>query len=79
MRVFTGSAFDLTGERRRVNYRMDHARSLLEESFEIKVRNRKTQPADIRVVEHMYRWSTWETVTSSEPLQKTESQTGSFE
>lgn len=78
LRVFTGAAFDLTGERRRVNFRLDHARAQAEESFEIKVRNRKTQPVDVRVVEHLYRWSTWEVVTSSAPLQKTDSQTGEF-
>ena len=78
MRVFTGSAFDLTGERRRVNYRIDHARSQLEEAFEIKVRNRKTEAVDVRIVEHLYRWSTWEMVTSSSPLEKTDGQTGEF-
>ena len=78
VRVFTGAAFDLTGERKRVNFRIDHARSQAEESFEIKVRNRKAQAVDIRIVEHLYRWSAWEIVTSSSPLQKTDSQTGEF-
>jgi len=77
-RVFTGAAFDLTGERKRVSFRIDHARSQAEESFEIRVRNRKTQPVEIRVVEHLYRWTSWEVITSSAPMRKTDAQTGEF-
>jgi hypothetical protein len=36
VRAFTGSAFDLTGERRRTEYRIDTARRRLDESFERK-------------------------------------------
>lgn len=78
VRVFTGSAFDLTGERKRTNYRIDHGRSMLEESFEIKVRNRKTEPVEIRAVEHLYRWSTWEIYVTSQPFTKTDSQTAEY-
>ncbi len=78
VRLFTGAAFDLTGERRRTNYRMDHGRSTLDESFEIKLRNRKKEPVEVRVVEHLYRWSTWEIQASSLPPTKTESQTVEF-
>lgn len=78
LRLFTGAAFDLTGERRRTNFRIDHARSSLDESFEIKVRNRKQEPSEVRVVEHLYRWNTWEIQVSSQPYVKTESQTVEF-
>src|SRR6478672_10206925 len=60
IRVFTGAAFDLVGERRRTRFQIDHARSSADESFEVTVRNRKSEPAEVRIVEHMYRWSTWE-------------------
>ena len=78
VRLFTGAAFDVTGERRRTNYRIDHGRSTLDESFEIKLRNRKKEPVEVRVVEHLYRWSTWEIQVSSIPSTKTESQTIEF-
>jgi hypothetical protein len=78
IRVFTGAAFDLVGERRRVNFRIDHQRAMLDESFEIKVRNHKKEAAEVRVVEHMYRWSTWEIQISSSPYAKTDSQTVEF-
>lgn len=78
VRTFTGAAFDLVGERRRTNFRIDHGRSMLDESFEIKVRNRKSEPAEVRVVEHLYRGTTWDIPISSTPFAKTDSQTAEF-
>ncbi len=78
MRVFTGAAFDIVGERKRTTFRIDHSRQSSEETFEIKVRNRKKEPAEVRVVEHMYRWSGWEIPVSSTPFTKTDAQTVEF-
>ena len=78
VRVFTGAAFDVVGERRRTTHRIDHSRSTLEESFEIKGRNRKSQPVEVRGVEHMYRWNSWEIPISSLPYTKRDSDTVEF-
>lgn len=78
IRVFTGAAFDLTGERRRTRFQIDHARSSADESFEIVVRNRKTEPVQVRIVEHMYRWTTWDIPVSSIPFTKRDAQTVEF-
>lgn len=79
VRVYTGDAFDLVGERRRTDYQIDMNRSWLDESFEIKLRNRKEQgTVEIRVVEHLYRWITWEITQKSDPFLKTDSQTIEF-
>jgi len=78
VRVFTGAAFDLTGERRRVNFRNDVNRQQMDESFEITLRNHKTEAVEIRVVEHLYRWSTWEIQLASLPYAKTDAQTIEF-
>jgi len=78
VRVLTGAAFDLVGERRRLNFRIDHQRSMIEESFEIKVRNRKQTPVEVRVVEHLYRWFTWEIQLNSSPFKKTDARTIEF-
>lgn len=78
VRVFTGAAFDLTGERRRTSHRIDHARSMLDETFEIKVRNRKAEPVEVHVVEHLYCWNTWEIPTSSLPFTKRDADTIEF-
>jgi hypothetical protein len=78
LRILTGAAFDLVGERRRLNFRIDHQRSTVEESFEIKVRNRKRTPEEVRVVEHLYRWFTWQITSNSTPYRKTDSRTIEF-
>jgi hypothetical protein len=78
IRVFTGASFDLRGERKRTSYRIDHQRSYIDESFEIKVRNHKKEAVEVRVVEHLYRWVTWEIQASSSPYTKTDSRTIEF-
>ena len=78
LRLFTGSAFDLTGERRRTNYLNDSGRRQVDEAFEIKLRNHKKQAVEIRVVEHLYRWFSWEILQPSMPFAKTDAQTIEF-
>jgi hypothetical protein len=78
IRVFTGSAFDLKGEHKRTNFRSDMGRQTMDEAFEIKLRNHKKEPAEVRVVEHLYRWTTWEIANSSMPYAKTNAQTVEF-
>jgi hypothetical protein len=78
IRVLTGSAFDLAGERRRTMFHNEMNRQMMDEGFEIKVRNHKKEPAEVRVVEHLYRWSTWDITTSSMPFTKTDAQTIEF-
>jgi hypothetical protein len=78
VRVYTGNAFDIAGERRRTDYRLDVNRQRLDETFEIKVRNHKKEPVDVRVVEHLYRWITWDVAAHSDPFNKTDSKTIAF-
>ena len=78
VRVSTGNAFDLVGERKRTAYKIDTDKRFLDETFEIKVRNRKTTPAEIRVVEHLYRGENWSITARSNALVKTDSNTIEF-
>jgi hypothetical protein len=79
VRVYTGDAFDLVGERRRTEYQIDTAQNWLDEAFEIKVRNRKDSgTVEIRVVEHLYRWTNWQITEKSDPFTRTDSQTIEF-
>jgi hypothetical protein len=78
LRVFTGNAFDLVGERRRTNVKADSSNHWLDESFEIKLRNHKKEPVEIRVVEHLFRWTNWDITEKSDPLTKTNAQTMEF-
>jgi hypothetical protein len=78
IRVSTGDAFDLVGERKRTNHHLDRNRNELDESFEIKLRNHKKEPAQIRVIEHLYRWPTWDITAKSMDCKKTDDQTIEF-
>jgi hypothetical protein len=79
IRVTTGNAFDLVGERKQTNFHVDTGDKWMDESFEIKLRNRKKDaPVEIRVVEHLYRWSNWEITAKSDDFKKTDAQTIEF-
>jgi hypothetical protein len=78
IRIYTGNSFDLSGERRRTTYAIDMGKSMATESFEIKVRNHKKEPVEVRVVEHLYRGKNWEITTKSDEYQKKDSQTVEF-
>jgi hypothetical protein len=67
------------GERKRTNYKSDSDNHWVDETFEIKVRNRKQDEAvEIRVVEHLYRWTNWEIRDPSNTHLKTDAQTIEF-
>src|SRR5262249_26975404 len=78
IRVYTGNAFDLTGERRRTSFKIETNNNTAEESFEIRVRNHKREPVSVSVVEHIYRGLTWEITQNSADFTKKDSQTIEF-
>jgi hypothetical protein len=79
IRVTTGNSFDLVGERKQTNFHVDSGDKWIDESFEIKLRNRKKDaPVEIRVVEHLYRWNNWEITQKSDDFKKTDAQTIEF-
>ncbi|MDR1144628.1 MAG: hypothetical protein LBK71_00625 [Verrucomicrobiales bacterium] len=73
VKIYTGDAFDLVGDRQRTDYKQKD--DTLTESFKITVRNRKKETAQIRVVETLYRWPSWEMVESSDTYKKVDSNT----
>ena len=77
--VTTGNSFDLVGERKQTNFRVDTSEKWIDETFEIKLRNRKKDAAaEIRVVEHLYRWSNWDVTKKSDDFKKRDAQTIEF-
>ncbi len=79
VRVTTGNAFDLVGERKPTNFKVDKGDKWMDETFEIKLRNRKkTDAVEIRVVEHLYRWSNWSVTSKSDEFVKKDAQTIEF-
>jgi hypothetical protein len=78
IRLYTGNVFDAVGERKRTNYHIERGQRWLDESFEIKLRNHKKTPMEIRVVEHLYRWTNWDISKNSDPFNKLDSKTIEF-
>ncbi|NWG16110.1 MAG: hypothetical protein HXY41_05700 [Chloroflexi bacterium] len=66
VQLLLGNAFDLVGERTQTGFQFI-ARNVIEETYEIKLRNRKEdQTVEIRVPERLFRWSSWEILNASD-------------
>lgn len=78
VQIYLGNAFDLVGERTQTNFNLI-ASNVIEETFEIRLRNwKEDQTVEIRVPETLYRWSDWEIVNSSDPFTKVNSNSIEF-
>ena len=78
VRLDLGTAFDLVGERKQTDFRVEEKGRQSEEAFEIRLRNRRTEAVTIRVVERLVRWATWKVLVSSDPFQKKDARTIEF-
>jgi hypothetical protein len=78
VRIYTGDAFDIVGERKSTAYALNNRQDQLEEEFEIKLRNRKSEAVEVRVAERLYRWVNWEIVTKTHEFEKTDAQNIEF-
>ena len=78
VRVRLGTAFDVVGERRQTDFTVNTKGRVMEEAFEIKVRNHKDQAVEVVVRENLYRWSQWSLVGQSPPSEKKDAQTIEF-
>ena len=78
LKILLGKAFDLVGERTQTDFETV-SRTVVRESFEVRLRNRKDDEAvEIRVPERLYRWSDWQIVESSAPIEKRDASTIEF-
>jgi hypothetical protein len=75
VRVSLGNAFDLVGERKRVDFQIDQSRRMLDESFEIRLRNQSKNAVEIRVLEHFVRAANWSFVAQSQEFHQLDSHT----
>ncbi|HEX4605466.1 MAG TPA: hypothetical protein VH724_15810, partial [Candidatus Angelobacter sp.] len=78
IRLYTGNVFDAVGERKRTFFKVDRNAHTVDESFEIKLRNHKKEPMDVRVIEHLYRWNNWDIAKNSDTFNKLDSKTIEF-
>jgi predicted small lipoprotein YifL len=77
LRLYLGDAFDIVGERKQTDFQKP-GRRVMEESYEITLRNHKEEDVEVRVVEHMFRWSEWEILRSTDDYVKLDAQTIEF-
>jgi hypothetical protein len=75
LQIKLGSAFDVVGERRQVDFRIDTNAKWIEEDIEIKVRNQKDQAATVIVKENLYRWSNWTIIKKTQEFEKVDART----
>ena len=79
VQIKLGSAFDVVGERRQVDFRIDTSAKWIEEDIEVKVRNQKpAESATVIVKENLYRWSNWTIVRNTQPFTKEDARTIHF-
>lgn len=79
VRIKMGQAFDIVGERKRIDFGVDNDKKTFRESFEIKIRNHKEEAVLVNVVEHLYRWTNWKITASSHSYKKKDAQTVEYE
>jgi hypothetical protein len=77
LRLYIGDAFDIVGERVQTDFRQP-AINQLEEDFEITLRNHKDEAVEVRVVEHLFRWSDWRMLRASTDFTELDSSTIEF-
>jgi hypothetical protein len=76
--IYLGNAFDLVGERTQTNFQLISG-NVLEETYEIRLRNRKDdETVEIRVPERLFRWSNWEILQASTDYTQLNSSTIEF-
>jgi hypothetical protein len=79
VQVRLGSAFDVVGERRQLDFRIDTSAKWMEEDIEVRVRNQKpAETVQVIVKENLYRWSAWTVLRRSHELTREDARTIHF-
>ncbi len=79
VRLRLGAAFDVVGERRQVDFKVDTARREMIEDIEVRVRNqKKTEAVTVQVHENLYRWTNWQITQRSHPFDRIDARTVRF-
>ena len=75
VRIKLGSAFDVVGERKQVDYAVNTSAKWMEEEIEVKLRNHKEVPVTVLVKENLYRWNNWKIIKKSQDYDKEDART----
>jgi hypothetical protein len=65
-----GTAFDVVGERKQTDFKVDYGSHNLWETFEIKLRNHKEEKVEVVVLENLYRAANWKIENPTLPHSK---------
>ncbi|MDP3025139.1 MAG: hypothetical protein Q8O10_06355 [candidate division Zixibacteria bacterium] len=77
VRVYVGDAFDIVGERTRTNFQKI-SDNVMEETYQLKLRNHKEEKVEVTVVEHLYPYTNWEILESNFKYEKKDASTIEF-
>lgn len=78
IKLYLGDAFDVVGERKKINYREDTKSRWAEETFEISLRNHKDTNIEVNVIEHLWRYANWKILNKSHEFVKKDAKTLEF-
>jgi len=79
VKIRLGEAFDVVGERIRSDFTIDNAAKRMTETFRIELRNQKSAPQKVRVIERPYRWTNWQITKKNTDFVKLDSGTMAFD
>lgn len=79
VRIKLGDAFDVVGERKRMDFSVDKKAKRMSETIEIEIRNQKKTIATVVVRENLYRWKNWKIAERNLPFKKINSNTVEWE
>lgn len=79
MRLTLGNAFDITAEKKMTNSSRNNSARTSEESYEIVLKNSKSENVKVDVIENFYGWSNWKITSNSQKFDKKDSNTIIFE
>ena len=77
VRLYVGDAFDIIGQRIQTDFRTPNTHTL-EEEYSITLTNHKDEAVEVRVVEHLSRWSEWRIFNSNADHTEMDSSTIEF-
>jgi len=78
VRLYLGNAFDIVGERSQKDFKSFAGGRTVEETIEVKMRNHKSEQAEVLVYEHPWRWTQWEIVAANTAWTKVDQTTLKF-
>ena len=74
-----GNAFDIVGERKQTDYKVNSVGHTMQEKIEIKIRNHKKEAVTVRCKEPLYRWVNWSITEKSHEYKKLDSRNIAFD